>query len=271
MTRTRLPAGRAGLERRPHVSFLYRAPRSRRGTVRSAGHAPDAGGARSVPARTHGQGPLLVFPSYYRRERPELVGHPAVLVSYRFNGFLDDIYATLVVQLHHAAIPARSALALRRRLQDAHRETTGREADPPGGRCGRVGGVFRSHDRWKKRSSSANTSTNTCCKKPRVVRLRHYVCPHCGTPVGNREVAMKRLEAWLEKTRGTGTTSLLKGWRGKSQKPTIICVECEKRVPLWDEMEEYFASPETAAGARTGGAIRPCWTTRARSVRWSAR
>jgi hypothetical protein len=29
------------------------------------------------------------------------VGHPAALVSYRFNGFLDDIYATLVVRLHH--------------------------------------------------------------------------------------------------------------------------------------------------------------------------
>ena len=29
------------------------------------------------------------------------MGHPAVLVSYRFNGFLDDIYATLVVRLHH--------------------------------------------------------------------------------------------------------------------------------------------------------------------------
>ena len=26
-----------------------------------------------------------------------------------------------------------------------------------------------------------------------VVRLRHYVCPHCGTPVGNREVAMEKL------------------------------------------------------------------------------
>ena len=26
-----------------------------------------------------------------------------------------------------------------------------------------------------------------------IVRLRHYVCPHCSTPVGNREVAMDRL------------------------------------------------------------------------------
>jgi len=42
---------------------------------------------------------------------------------------------------------------------------------------------------------------------------------------------MKRLEAWLEMR--------------KAETPTIICVSCEKRVPLWDEMEQIFASPET--------------------------
>ena len=31
----------------------------------------------------------------------ELVGHQSVLVSYRFNGFFDDVDATLVVKLHH--------------------------------------------------------------------------------------------------------------------------------------------------------------------------
>jgi hypothetical protein len=46
-------------------------------------------------------GTMLIFPSYYRRERPELVVHPAALVSYRFNGFLDETYATLVMRLHH--------------------------------------------------------------------------------------------------------------------------------------------------------------------------
>jgi hypothetical protein len=57
---------------------------------------------RGLCLREHtDKGSLLVFPSFYRRERPDLVGHPAVLVSYRFNGFLDDIYATLVVRLHH--------------------------------------------------------------------------------------------------------------------------------------------------------------------------
>ncbi len=44
---------------------------------------------------------LLIFPSYYRRERPEMETAPAVQVSYEFNGFLDEIYATLVVKLHH--------------------------------------------------------------------------------------------------------------------------------------------------------------------------
>ena len=33
------------------------------------------------------------------------------------------------------------------------------------------------------------------CKQ--AERLRHYACPECGTPVGNREVAMKRLNDWL--------------------------------------------------------------------------
>ncbi|MBX7211082.1 MAG: DUF4365 domain-containing protein [Verrucomicrobiaceae bacterium] len=30
----------------------------------------------------------------------------------------------------------------------------------------------------------------------------------------------------------------------KNETPTIICVGCEQRVPLWDEMEQCFASPE---------------------------
>jgi hypothetical protein len=34
-------------------------------------------------------GGLLIFPSYYRRERPDQMGHPAVLLSCRFTGFLE--------------------------------------------------------------------------------------------------------------------------------------------------------------------------------------
>jgi hypothetical protein len=57
-----------------------------------------------------------------------------------------------------------------------------------------------------------------------VIRLRHYVCPHCGTPVGNREVAMKKLES------------------GKKDIPCVNCDDATKRIPLWDQMEELFAS-----------------------------
>jgi len=44
---------------------------------------------------------MLTFPSYFRRERKEQPSHPSVLVTYRFDPPADDIYATLVVRLHH--------------------------------------------------------------------------------------------------------------------------------------------------------------------------
>jgi hypothetical protein len=115
-------------------------------------------------------GTLLIFPSYYGRERPELEGHPAVLVSYRFAGFLDDIYATLVVRLHHTKpVPARPTVALCRRLQDADRQTTGSEDDAAVRRRGRAGGVISIRaSRSRRRSSSAGMFTSTCCKRARM-------------------------------------------------------------------------------------------------------
>lgn len=32
--------------------------------------------------------------------------------------------------------------------------------------------------------------------------------------------------------------------KDKKEAPSIICVGCEQRVPLWDEMEQCFARPE---------------------------
>ena len=64
-----------------------------------------------------------------------------------------------------------------------------------------------------------------------VERLRHYVCPKCGTPVGNREVAMKRLNDWLQGMPPQGETgSWFKFRKGKEKPPSIICVACEERV-----------------------------------------
>jgi hypothetical protein len=96
-----------------------------------------------------------------------------------------------------------------------------------------------------------------------VVRFRHYVCLHCGTPVGNREVAMERLDTWLKNVERFSWMSKLDridAWLkkqvfiigsfdlssiniGSRFRPSIICSKCERRVPLWDEMEQVFASP----------------------------
>ena len=60
---------------------------------------------RAICLREHdprGREPtMLVFPSFYRRERPDAPGRPQAFVSYRFDGYLDEVYATLVVRLHH--------------------------------------------------------------------------------------------------------------------------------------------------------------------------
>lgn len=177
------------------------------------------------------QGVLLIFPSYYRRERPELVGHPAVLVSYRFNGFLDDIYATLVVRLHHTKPFAQDQLW---RYAADFKTLTGKQLGVKLTRRAEGAGELELYfdptiEVGEKIIFSQYVHEHLLRSGRDVVRLRHYVCQHCGTPVGNREVAMKRLE---------------------DGKKDILCVSCEKRIPLWDQLEELFASPETKQKVR---------------------
>ncbi|HEX7318110.1 MAG TPA: DUF4365 domain-containing protein [Pyrinomonadaceae bacterium] len=174
------------------------------------------------------EGPLLIFPSYYRRERPELTGHPAVLVSYRFNGFLDDIYATLVVRLHHTR--SFEADELWRYAADFKSLAQGRRLGVKLTRRGEGAGELEVYfdpeiDVAEKMIFSRYVHEHLLKKGTEVVRLRHYVCPHCGTPVRDRETAMRRLEE-------------------KGKQSNILCVNCEKRVPLWDELEQRFAAPE---------------------------
>jgi small GTP-binding protein len=170
-------------------------------------------------------GPLLIFPSYYRRERPELIGHPAVLVSYRFNGFLDDIYATLVVRLHHTRPFQQDQLW---RYAADFKTWTGKQLGVKLTRRAEGAGELDVYfdpaiPVEEKIIFSRYVHEHLLQKAQDVERLRHYVCPHCGTPAGNREVAMRKL------------------MEGKKDIP---CVNCEKRIPLWDKLEELFSSPE---------------------------
>ena len=44
----------------------------------------------------------------------------------------------------------------------------------------------------------------------------------------------------------------------KEETPSIVCVGCERRVPLGDELEQCFASPEIAASVmHQGGRLTP--------------
>lgn len=176
-------------------------------------------------------GAMLVFPAFARRERPDRPDHPSVMVTYRFEGFLDDIYATLVVGLHYASMFDIHA------LWSGAADFTSPTGKPMGVLLDRKAsgqaellvhfdpqiaadiivtfcGYVDRHLRQKAKDHGVG-----------VKRLRHWVCGNCKEPVQNREAAMRRLD---------------RDGRGAR----IVCVECEKRVSLWDDLEERFADPD---------------------------
>jgi small GTP-binding protein len=209
---------------------------------------------RGLCLREHtDDGTMLIFPSYYRRERPEMVGHPAALVSYRFSGFLDDIYATLVVRMHHTKSFTQDKLW---RYAADFKTLTGKQLGVKLERRAEGAGELVVYadpaiTDAEKIIFSRYVHEHILQKGRDMVRLRHYVCPHCGTPVGNREVAMERLNAWLaNQPAEEGLPGKIKSLVSKPDEPTIICSKCEKRVPLWDEMEQHFASDEAKERVR---------------------
>jgi small GTP-binding protein len=209
---------------------------------------------RGLCLREHGDtGTVLIFPSYYRRERPELVGHPAALVSYRFNGFLDEIYATLVVRLHHNKAFTQDQLW---RYAADFKTLTGKQLGVKLTRRAEGAGELVVYadpaiSDAEKIIFSRYVHEHILQKGRDLVRLRHYCCPHCGTPVGNREVAMERLNSWLaNQPTEAGLAGKIKAAKCKPEDPTILCAKCEKRVPLWDELEQHFASDEVKERVR---------------------
>ena len=171
------------------------------------------------------EGMLLVFPSYYKRERPDPPGHPSVFVTYKFSGPLDEIYATLVVRLHHTKAfdkdqlwrfaadfktqaGKRLGLEMIKKGEGAAEITVYFEPDIPDDT--RVTFIRYVHEHLKG-------------KDPDVVRVRHYVCPHCSEAVEGTRAVEERL---------------------KAGRKTIRCQFCDKSIPLMDLIEEKFASDE---------------------------
>jgi hypothetical protein len=171
------------------------------------------------------KGTLLIFPSYFKRERPDLEKHPLVLVTYKFSGPLDEIYATLVVRLHHTEAFEKKQLW---RFAADFRTQTGKSLGLKLTRkaegAGELEVYFEPGISYETQVSFIRYVHEHLTRKAQdVVRLRHFVCDRCGTPVENRRAIDLRLE---------------KGFKD------IVCSVCEERVLLWDLIEEKFASTE---------------------------
>lgn len=189
------------------------------------------------------QGDKLVFPSHCGRERPEVVAHPSVFISYMVKGFLDDIYATLVVKLADS-----DSFKLKELWRDAADFDTlatacrmGVKLQRDSAGTGEIMVYFGPGVSQGEQVIFANyihAHLVGCCEQ--VQRLRHYVCPHCNTSKGNSLVLMEKLLA-------------------QKHKADTECDKCGERFGLWDALEQQFASNEVrekVEGLKTADTVR---------------
>ncbi|UCE61727.1 MAG: DUF4365 domain-containing protein, partial [Phycisphaerales bacterium] len=189
------------------------------------------------------QGDKLVFPSHCGRDRPEVVKHPAVFVSYEVKGYLDDIYSTLVVKLSDS-----EAFKLKELWRDAADFDTlegdhrmGIKLTRYASGSGTIGVYFGPGVTRQEQVIFANyIHAHLEEHSQQVQRLREYVCPKCHTPKGNPQVLMEKLLA-------------------KKEKAETVCDKCDRPFPLWDALEKKFASKavrQAVGGLRAGDVIR---------------
>lgn len=179
---------------------------------------------------------VLTFPSYFRRARPERPMHPRVVVTYRFTGPVDEIYATLVVRLHYTR--AFESADLWRFAADFKTQTGKglglkliREAE---GNI-RLDLYFDADVEEDSRVLFARyVHSHLNEHAQNVVRLRHYACankkcPAFGTLISDRTA----IDAALS-----------------SGEARVFCPRCGKAIPLHDVMEKKFESAKTEAEVR---------------------
>jgi small GTP-binding protein len=171
------------------------------------------------------EGTQLVFPSYFKRDRPELPRHPEIVTTYLFTGPIDEIYATLVVRLYYTSDFEKDQLwknaadfktlnnkqagfLLEKKADDTAELKVYFEPGVPEGT--QVSFIKYIHEHLLKRAET-------------VKRQRSYVCPHCNSPSANQDVVQKMI---------------------KELRKDILCIYCEKRFDLIDSIEQKFASSE---------------------------
>jgi len=180
---------------------------------------------------------MLTFPSYFRRERKEQPVHPSVLVTYRFDGPTDDIYATLVVRLHHTIAFESTDLwksAADFKTQTAARLgfTMTRESE---GRSLLEVYFEQDVDQNTRGLFLRYVHDHLTQHGQNVTRLRHYCC-------GNRKC--KDFEKPYQ-NRQEIDEALSPGGAGK-----VFCGKCGKPILLHDVIEKLFESPAVKEQSR---------------------
>jgi len=173
---------------------------------------------------------MLTFPSYFRRERKDQPSHPSVLVTYRFDGPVDDIYATLVVRLHHTV--AFEAAELWKSAADFKTQTgkkLGFTLLPDGEGTSRLEIYFEPDVDGNSRVVFLRYIHDHLMQQAQnVVRLRRYYCP-------NQSCDSARVpfpdQTRIDKAVATG---------GKGK---VFCPDCGKPILLRDVIEKKFESP----------------------------
>lgn len=180
---------------------------------------------------------LLVFPSYFRRERTEQPGHPHVLVTYQFDGPTDEIYATLVVRLSHSSVFEKTELwksAADFRTQGGASLGLALSRHPDG--TARIDVYFAPDvDDTSRVVFLKCVDEHLRAHAQNVRRLRQYSCQN------------RKCDAFDEPLADRSRIDRLTTRSGKNK---IFCSACGKPIPLRDLIEERFDSQTTAAEAQ---------------------
>lgn len=170
------------------------------------------------------------FPDYFRRERPEQPSHPGVLVTYRFAGPVDDLYATLVVRLDHTeAFETDQLWKFAADFKTQTGRSLGLKLTREAEGTARLELYFDPDVEMDSRVIFERYVFNHLTRYARdVVRLRQYACANkkCdaeGQPFSDQAKIDKALSA---------------GGKGK-----VFCPDCGKPINLRDVLEDKFDSP----------------------------
>jgi hypothetical protein len=187
---------------------------------------------RGLCIRQHipGSNPLLIFPSLYKRQRPERPSYPLILMKFQFEGHLDEIYATLVVRLNYTdtfkceqlwldAADFVSLVDEKIGLKMTRHEGQGEItvfADGNVSENSRLMFVMYIYEHLKARDLNC-------------VRIRHYVCEKCKEPFGD--------QAAIDRAR-------------ERKHQHVFCSNCGKKIILDDIIEQGFSAKKTDRQAR---------------------